>query len=245
MNHFYDSLVLAQSTDGTGSTSASIIYGALCVFTLIGLALTFAKAGKPIWGAYIPIYNIVLMLQIARRPLWWIILLTIPLVNVVVFIIVSVDIARAFGKGTGFGCGLACLGFIFYPILGFGGSSFGESAVGDSAGGSHRTPMFQKIDPAAKKQFEQLGLSLVGNYQGRDINVGFGRGSGISDDDLPALIPLGLTELYLSRTQLSDESLAHFQSMPQLRVLDLSHSNLSREGINQLNHSLPHAKIIG
>ena len=92
---------------------------------------------------------------------------------------------------------------------------------------------------------EGLGVSLVDNYQGRGINVGFGRGSDISDDHLPALIPLGLNELYLSRTEISDESLAQFEAMVQLRVLDLSHTNLSRDGIKQLKESLPHAKIIG
>ncbi len=244
MNQIHGFHVLAQSINETGSTSAEIIYIALCVFGLIGLALTYSKAGKPSWGAFIPIYNVVLLLRIARRPLWWIILLMIPLVNVVVFIVISIDIAKAFGKGIGFGWGLACLGFIFYPILGFGDSSFGASAVGDSAGGSNRTPRLQEIDRATKTHFERLGVFFIRNYQGRAINVGFGRGSGIADDDLPALIPLGLSELYLSRTELSDKSLAHFQGMTQLQVLDLSHTNLSREGINQLKQSLPHAKLI-
>ncbi|TWU05135.1 hypothetical protein CA54_58230 [Symmachiella macrocystis] len=245
MNQSHESLVLAQSTSGTGSKSVEIIFIALCIFELIGLALTFSKAGKPWWGAFIPIYNIVLLLRVAQRPLWWIILLMIPLVNVVVFFVVSVDIARAFGKGSGFGWGLACLGFIFYPILGFGQSPFIATADGDTAGGPNRTALFQRMDPITKKHFDQLGVSIVENYQHRAINVGFARGSGISNDDLPALIPLGLSELYLSRTKISDESIAHFQKMPQLRVLDVSHTNLSRQGINQLNHSLPNTNIIG
>ena len=40
--------------------------------------------------------------------------------NLIVAIIVSISIANRFGKGTGFGLGLMFLGFIFYPILGFG-----------------------------------------------------------------------------------------------------------------------------
>ena len=33
------------------------------------------------WFAWVPILNIVLILQIAKKPVWWIILLLIPLVN--------------------------------------------------------------------------------------------------------------------------------------------------------------------
>ncbi len=31
-----------------------------------------------------------------------------------------IDVAKAFGKGAGFGVGLALLSFIFFPILGLG-----------------------------------------------------------------------------------------------------------------------------
>jgi hypothetical protein len=44
----------------------------------------------------------------------------IPLVNIVMYIILGIGVAKAFGKDDGFGIGLGLLGFIFYPILGFG-----------------------------------------------------------------------------------------------------------------------------
>ena len=120
MNSYHDVLSLAQEIGGAAEMFMAIIGIAICLLSLVGMALTFAKAGKPGWGVLIPIYNIVLLLQIAGRPLWWIVLFLIPVVNVVTFVVVSVDIARAFGKGSGFGWGLACLGFLFFPILGFG-----------------------------------------------------------------------------------------------------------------------------
>jgi hypothetical protein len=89
-----------------------------------GMWKTYTKAGKPGWGAIIPIYNVILLLQIAGRPLWWIVLVFIPLVNLAVLIIVGIDIAKNFGKGAGFGLGLTFLGFIFYPILGFGDARY-------------------------------------------------------------------------------------------------------------------------
>ena len=70
-----------------------------------------------------------MLLQIVGRPIWWLVLLLIPIVGFVVAIIISIDMAKSFGKGTGFGIGLALLGFIFYPMLGFGDAKYqGPSA---------------------------------------------------------------------------------------------------------------------
>jgi hypothetical protein len=44
----------------------------------------------------------------------------VPIVNFVLAVVVSIDFARKFGKGAGFGLGLVFLGFIFYPILAWG-----------------------------------------------------------------------------------------------------------------------------
>ena len=41
----------------------------------------------------------------------------------------AIDVARNFGKGTGFGLGLAFLGFIFYPILGLATRDTSRSAI--------------------------------------------------------------------------------------------------------------------
>lgn len=79
----------------------------------------FTKAGQPGWAAIIPIYNFWILLKIAGKPGWWIVLLFVPLVNFVVIFMISIAIARNFGKGVGFGIGLVFLSFIFYPILAF------------------------------------------------------------------------------------------------------------------------------
>ncbi len=100
------------------------------IFVIAGVWKTFAKAGQPGWAAIIPIYNIVVMLQITGRPIWWLALFFIPIVNWVVAIIIPIDIAKSFGKDVLFGLGLAFFGFIFYPILGFGSATYrGPSAA--------------------------------------------------------------------------------------------------------------------
>ena len=101
---------------------------ALVVFSIACCWKIFAKAGKPGWACLIPIYNAIVMLEIVKRPVWWIILCMIPLVNIVVMFILIFDLARKFGKGAGFGLGLAFLGFIFYPILAFGSAEYDENA---------------------------------------------------------------------------------------------------------------------
>ena len=130
MSNLSQLVLLAQQEPGEGGGLGGIVGLAIVVLLIASLWMTFAKAGKPGWGAIIPIYNIILLLQIAGRPIWWIILMFIPLVNLVVGIIVSIDVAKNFGKGPGFGIGLALLGFIFYPILGFGSAQYRPQSQG-------------------------------------------------------------------------------------------------------------------
>lgn len=107
-------------------TEIIILLVQLAVFLVIiaGLWKVFTKAGHPGWASIIPIYNAYILLKIAGKPGWWLILLLIPVVNIVISIIVALEIAKAFNKGAGFGIGLALLGFIFYPILGFGSATY-------------------------------------------------------------------------------------------------------------------------
>jgi hypothetical protein len=104
---------------GAGFVAPLVFFTTVLLF-VAGMWKTFSKAGKPGWACLVPIYNIVVMMQIAGRPAWWTLLMFIPIVGIVVSFIVMIDIAKAFGKGVGFGLGLAFLGLIFFPILGFG-----------------------------------------------------------------------------------------------------------------------------
>jgi hypothetical protein len=119
--------ILAQGGDAADATVATIVLVielALVVVIVAGMWKVFTKAGQPGWGAIIPILNVYLLCKIAGRPGWWLILFFIPIVSIVVAILVCLDIARNFGKGAGFGVGLALLGFIFFPILGFGSAQY-------------------------------------------------------------------------------------------------------------------------
>lgn len=57
------------------------------------------KTGTPnAWFAWIPILNLVLMLNIAKKPVWWIILFLIPLVNFIIMILAMVGVCEARGR---------------------------------------------------------------------------------------------------------------------------------------------------
>ena len=100
----------------------------LAIVAIAGMWKTFSKAGKPGWAAIIPIYNLVVMIQIAQKPMWWLAIFLAgglipiagPIANLVFSIMLGIGIAEKFGKSAGFGVGLSLLGFVFYPILGFG-----------------------------------------------------------------------------------------------------------------------------
>jgi hypothetical protein len=64
------------------------------------------------------------MMKIAGKPAWWVILCLIPIVSIVIFFIVNIEIAKRFGKDALYGVGLTLLGFIFYPLLGFSDATY-------------------------------------------------------------------------------------------------------------------------
>ncbi len=109
------------------------IFGGLCgglfglvfgVIMIVAMWKIFTKAGQPGWASLIPFYNIWVMLEIVGRPGWWLILMLIPGVNLIIGIIVMVDLAKSFGKETGFAIGLILLPYIFFLILGFGNAQY-------------------------------------------------------------------------------------------------------------------------
>jgi len=121
--------VPALLLQGDAGDAIGVLFGGMAMMvTLLMLAIViigwwkvFVKAGQPGWAVLIPIFNVYILLKIAGKPGWWLLLFLIPVVNVVVGAILSIDVARAFGQSTAFGLILLfLLGGIGYLILGFG-----------------------------------------------------------------------------------------------------------------------------
>jgi hypothetical protein len=109
---------------GLAEVLVIIIPLALVIFVIAALWKVFEKAGQPGWASIIPFYNSYVILKIAGKPGWWLLLYLIPVVNLVIHIIVMIDFARSFGQGTGFGIGLTFLSIIFMPILAFSDAKY-------------------------------------------------------------------------------------------------------------------------
>lgn len=122
---------LDTATGAAAGATFLIIYLAITLLVIASMWKVFTKAGKPGWAAIVPIYNTIVLLEIVGKPIWWIILLLIPFVNIIVLLIVINELSKSFGRGVGTTLGLIFLGFIFWPILGFGSAQYqgGEAAA--------------------------------------------------------------------------------------------------------------------
>ena len=105
-----------------------LLYFALIAFYIFCMWKIFVKAGKPGWAAIVPVYNVLIELEITHLPWWFLLLMFVPLANFVILIFIMLALAKVFGKSTAFGLGLIFLSFIFIPILAFGDAKYDSSA---------------------------------------------------------------------------------------------------------------------
>jgi len=124
------------NSEYSSAAAAGIGTGMLffCLFMVVivyaGLWKTFVKAGKPGWAAIVPIYNLIVLIEIVGKPMIWILWLLIPCVNIVFSVWLMNLLSKSFGKSEGFTAGLIILPIVFYPILGFGDAKYlGPSAA--------------------------------------------------------------------------------------------------------------------
>ncbi|ETZ19669.1 MULTISPECIES: DUF5684 domain-containing protein [Pedobacter] len=125
----YNSEYSSAAAAGLG---AGTVFFCLIVLVIVyaGLWKTFVKAGKPGWAAIIPIYNLIVLIEIVGKPTIWILWLLIPCVNIVFSVWLMNLLSKSFGKTEGFTVGLIILPIVFYPILGFGDAKYlGPSAA--------------------------------------------------------------------------------------------------------------------
>ena len=111
---------VANTSAAAGSSAGSLIGGLigylLFAFALVGV---FKKADEPVWQAFVPIWNTIVLIKVSGKPIWWIILLLIPIVNIVILVLVYHALSLSFGHGAGFTVGLVFLPIIFLYVLGY------------------------------------------------------------------------------------------------------------------------------
>ncbi len=134
--------LLAQTTGlqttETDSSALAIFGGAFLIFWLAFAVLMlvsswkiFTKAGRAGWISLIPVYNAWTLAEIAGKPGWWSLVFLIAWVPVlgaiaaiVVSIILSIELAKSFGKDPAYAALLILLPFVGYPMLAFGDATY-------------------------------------------------------------------------------------------------------------------------
>jgi len=80
------------------STNWIIFILVIQVIHFLGTWKLYIKAGRKPWEAAIPLYNAIVLMQIIKRPKWWVILLFIPIINLLMFPVIWVETIRSFGR---------------------------------------------------------------------------------------------------------------------------------------------------
>jgi hypothetical protein len=101
-----------------------IIMLAVGILMIASMWVLFTKANEPGWAAIVPIYNIIVLLKIAGKPVWWIVLFLIPFVSFIAAILVYISFAKSYGKSAGYGIGMILLPFVFFPMLAFSDAKY-------------------------------------------------------------------------------------------------------------------------
>lgn len=112
-----------QQMEPAAAAAIGIVYFIFIVVFYVYIAICLMNIAKKTntengWFAWIPILNVFLMLMIAKKPLWWFILMLIPIVNIIIGIIVWMAVAEARGKPSWIGI-LMIVPFVNIIILGY------------------------------------------------------------------------------------------------------------------------------
>ena len=134
---------------GVGMLFIWLISVAISVFTIICNWKVFKKAGKPGWASIIPIYNTIVMIEIAELPMWYIALFFVPFANIYAIFKINIEIAHKFGKSTGFGVGMTLLSPIFMAILAFGKDANYKGVQNVGVQQAYQQPTMQQSQPVA------------------------------------------------------------------------------------------------
>lgn len=126
-------IVLAAAFEKFGSIFSKYFCGFMLVLLVLSLVqivsmwVVFDKAGQSGWAAIVPFYNMWVLAEVGDKPGWLGLAAcfsgAIPfvgfIIQLVLWMVISIGVAKAFGRGIAFGIGLFFVPFVFYPILAF------------------------------------------------------------------------------------------------------------------------------
>lgn len=96
-----------------------------CIIFVIAMWKIFTKAQKPGWASIVPIYNVWVLCEISfNNNILWFILMLVGVTSPVAAVASYIGLAKAFGKGIGFGIFTVFFPWIALPILAFSSAQY-------------------------------------------------------------------------------------------------------------------------
>ena len=110
-----------------------IICLAISAVMIVSMWKIFVKAGKDGWISLIPFYNLWTLFEIGGQKGAYIFFMFIPCAGPIVYLVFEIkaylEIARRFGKDTGFGVLSIFFPYVTFPILAFSDAKYSEETV--------------------------------------------------------------------------------------------------------------------
>lgn len=126
MRSFYGSGSIIDALSILAIVALMFIMILFYAYYAIVLAKLFKKAGKPAWAAIVPVYNVIVLLDIIGYKWYYIFVYFFsfapyvgPVIILLFKITLSMKLSKAYGQSTGFGVGLVLVPIIFLSIFAF------------------------------------------------------------------------------------------------------------------------------
>ena len=130
---YYDNVNSGVASGIFAAFGGMMLFSSLIgIFMIVCMWKIFTKAGKEGWKSIIPIYNIIVLLEIAELPTWYIVLYIIPVVNIYALFKTYIELAHKFGKSTGFGVLMVFFSIVCFPILAFDSSAYQSGSYSEN-----------------------------------------------------------------------------------------------------------------
>lgn len=146
-------------------TAGYVMYLLVAAFIIVCLWKIFTKAHEEGWAAIVPFYRFYVLFKITWGKGWNFLLMLIPIANAIIGIITMVKLAKAFGKGGGFACGLIFLPIVFLPIMAFSNDIQYVGIPGKTNGGMDYGPGSGRAWQDPYQQPNGYGYANQNTYQ--------------------------------------------------------------------------------
>ncbi len=193
--------------------SIFVLVAFLALVLIVGFMKIYKKAGKPAISAIVPIWNIIVWLEIIEKPIWYLFLLIIPGVNIVILLLMYIGLAKKFGKDTAFGVLTFFFSWIMIPLLAFSNYEIQNTEQNEE-------PIYNPFNETAENvSTENTNLETVNNVQPQ---IG--------------QIPV-MDNANLNQVDVNPESVNNNPETPEISIPEVNNSEgvLSQGGAGEIN----------